>query len=367
MATYIINQNQIGLLFKNGRFIKLLEAGKHRFFGMSEVELCWLDREFQPARAALATLLADPAVAEKCVTVEVGDCQMALHFVDGRFVEALETGKHAFFHAGREHEFRLLDISEPHLAAEVEPYIFSRIPNKLYTKVEVASYQKALLYYNGCLVRVLDAGVYYFWRTDVRVETRFVDMRLTGMDITGQEILTQDKVSVRVNFVCNYRITDPVKIHTEIDDYAEQLHVAAQLALRSYIGRVKLDELLENKEELSSFVFTQLKAKQDALFIEVVDAGVKDIILPGEVREIMNTVLVAEKRAQANVITRREEVASTRSLLNTARLMEENETLYRLKEMEYLERISENVGNITLSGNGDLLSQLAALFRPRGA
>ncbi len=70
----------------------------------------------------------------------------------------------------------------------------------------------------------------------------------------------------------------------------------------------------------------------------------------------------AEKRAQANVITRREEVASTRSLLNTARLMEENRTLMRLKEMEYIERICENVGNISLNGNGDLLAQLQQLL-----
>jgi len=98
--------------------------------------------------------------------------------------------------------------------------------------------------------------------------------------------------------------------------------------------------------------------------VEIKDAGVKDIILPGEIREIMNTVLVAEKRAQANVITRREEVASTRSLLNTAKLMEENQTLYKLKEMEYIERICENVGNINLNSNGDILTQFAALLRP---
>ena len=77
----------------------------------------------------------------------------------------------------------------------------------------------------------------------------------------------------------------------------------------------------------------------------------------------MNTVLLAEKRAQANVITRREEVASTRSLLNTAKLMEENPTLLHLKEMECLEKICENVGNITVSGTGDLLGQLAGIMR----
>ena len=102
--------------------------------------------------------------------------------------------------------------------------------------------------------------------------------------------------------------------------------------------------------------------KEASLFVEIKDAGVKDIILPGEIREIMNTVLVAEKRAQANVISRREEVASTRSLLNTAKLMEENQTLYKLKELEYVERICENIGSITLAGSGDLLSQLVGVL-----
>ena len=81
----------------------------------------------------------------------------------------------------------------------------------------------------------------------------------------------------------------------------------------------------------------------------------------------MNTVLVAEKRAQASVIARREEVASTRSLLNTAKLMEENQTLYRLKELEYVERICANVGNISLNGNGDLLAQLGKLLRTQAS
>ena len=96
----------------------------------------------------------------------------------------------------------------------------------------------------------------------------------------------------------------------------------AQLVLREYIGNYKMEELLENKEEIGTYVFEQLKQRAASLYIDITDAGIKDIILPGDMREIMNTVLIAEKRAQANVITRREEVASTRSLLNTAKLLE---------------------------------------------
>jgi regulator of protease activity HflC (stomatin/prohibitin superfamily) len=110
-----------------------------------------------------------------------------------------------------------------------------------------------------------------------------------------------------------------------------------------------------------SSVCEQLKAEQDDYCVEILNAGIKDIILPGEIRDIMNTVLVAEKKAQANVIMRREEVASTRSLLNTAKLMDENKTLLKLKEMEYLEKICDKVGNISVSGGKGILEQLSEL------
>jgi hypothetical protein len=76
----------------------------------------------------------------------------------------------------------------------------------------------------------------------------------------------------------------------------------------------------------------------------------------------MNQVLIAEKRAQANLITRREETASARSLLNTAKLMEENAMLYKLKEMEYVEKIAEKINNISLSGSGQIVDQLKQIF-----
>ncbi|MBQ3970269.1 MAG: slipin family protein, partial [Clostridia bacterium] len=225
--------------------------------------------------------------------------------------------------------------------------------------------QKAILYFDRKFQKLLEPGVYYFWKNDVSVNVDFVDTRIKRLNILGQEIMTQDKVSVRVNFVCNYRVTDFVKIVTEIDDFSEQIHIAAQFAIRDYVGRYKLDEVLANKDELTEFVMGRLKAKENELYVKFFDAGVKDIILPGEIRDIMNTVLAAEKKAQASVITRREEVASTRSLLNTAKLMDENATLYKLKELEYIERICENVGNINIDGRGDVLSQLNQLVNAR--
>ncbi len=367
MKTIIINENQKGFLFKNGKYTKLLDAGKYYLFGGKEIEISDLEQPIVCGKCALETLLADKSVSDRVSVVEVGDEELALHYVNGKFSSVLPRGKYAFWSVTARHEFKIVDISTPTVDESIPEYIFSKIPQSYYIKIEVTEYQKARLYFNQKLERILDAGTYYFWKTPIQINVGFVDTRLTQMDITGQEILTADKVSLRINFVCNYRVTDYVKILTEIDNFMEQIHVAAQLALREYVGKYKLDEILENKTQMSEFVFAKLKSKEKELFVEITNADVKDIILPGEIREIMNTVLVAEKRAQANVITRREEVASTRSLLNTAKLMDENQTLYKLKELEYIERIFENVGNISLNGNGNILSQLTAILNGNNA
>ena len=361
----ILSENQKGFLFKNGKYVKLLDAGKYYLFGGRSIEVSNVNQPIVSNRCALDTLLSDREIARQVAVVEVEDQQLALHYVNGKFSSVLLEGKYAFWSTFDKHEFKLVDISTPIVDPTVPQYIFSKLPQTLYMKVEVAEYQKARLYFDRKLEQILDAGIYYFWKTSTKIDVQYVDTRLTQMDITGQEILTADKVSLRINFVLHYRVTDYVKILTEIDNFEEQMHVAAQMALREYVGQYKLDEILENKAQLSAFVFDKLKTKEKDLFVDILDAGIKDIILPGEIRDIMNTVLVAEKRAQANVITRREEVASTRSLLNTAKLMEENQTLYKLKELEYAERIFKNVGNISLSGNGDILQQLSLLLSGR--
>jgi regulator of protease activity HflC (stomatin/prohibitin superfamily) len=169
---------------------------------------------------------------------------------------------------------------------------------------------------------------------------------------------------LRLNFFCGYRITDAKKVGLEINDFQKQFHVLLQLALREYIGGLSFDELMEKKSEAGKIITDMIKSEAASFGLETGAAGIKDIILPGEIRDIMNHVLIAEKKAQANVITRREETASTRSLLNTAKLMEENEILLRLKEFEYIERVSEKINQITLSGGGQIMEQLRALFVP---
>ena len=134
------------------------------------------------------------------------------------------------------------------------------------------------------------------------------------------------------------------------------------MALRAYVSNFGFDELLEKKDVIAPFILEAVQSSAAKLGVVVESFGIRDIVLPGDMKDIMNKVLVAEKNAQANTIMRREETASTRSLLNTAKLMEENAMLWKLKEMEYVEKIAEKIGEITVNGNGALLDQLKQIF-----
>jgi regulator of protease activity HflC (stomatin/prohibitin superfamily) len=226
----------------------------------------------------------------------------------------------------------------------------------------VESYGKALLFVDGRYVAVLESGVYLYWKNSIPVFVSRVDMRQLQLEINGQEILTRDKAGLRLNAWAQYRVVDVKKAVLENKEYEKQLYVAFQLALREFVGTYTLDELLERKETIAPHVLKAVVDKAAVLGTEVMSFGIRDIILPGEVKDIMNQVLIAEKKAQANSIMRREETASTRSLLNTAKLMEDNAMLFRLKEMEYVEKIADKISSISVGSNGVLLDQLKQIF-----
>ena len=360
MRKVIINEKQKGLVFENGKFTGILNAGKHRFFKNKDVEVVNIMLKIHTDKCPLDILLENEEFKNAVDVYEIKENEIGLRFVNNIFTEAFKVGKYAFFKSNVNTQMQIIDTSSCIIEGFNPTYI--GLPISLYTKYEVQSYENGILYIDNKLVKVLDGGVYYFWKNGTSIKVDTVDTRLVQLNVQGQEILTQDKVSLRINFVCNYKLTDIVKAVTEIDDYEEQIRLTCQMSLRDYVGKHKLDEILDNKDEISEFVCEKIKAKEKELYISVSNAGVKDIILPGEIRNIMNTVLIAEKQAQANVITRREEVASTRSLLNTAKLMDENQTLYKLKELEYIERICENVGNISLNGGDGIVAQLSKII-----
>jgi hypothetical protein len=321
---YVVNTYEIGLLFENNSFIKALPSKTYRIMPFSKKWILPINMggKFETGYD-LALLLGDKMLSEKLDIINLKDNEIALHYVDGNFCDIIDSGQHAYFNTVKRHSFVVLNINNPFLPEEVELNIFKddflkKDGSRHINVFSIPTGRIGILTLKGKFVRTLPPGIHYFLRGINNVEVKMVDVRKKLLEVSGQELLSEDKVTLRMNFTCQYKIADPVKAAVEFEDYDQQLYTTMQLALREYVSTRKLDELLAKKHEIGSIILNSVKPKEEHFGVEFIEAGVKDIILPGDIKEILNTVLIAEKKAYANVITRREETASTRDLLNTA-------------------------------------------------
>lgn len=360
-----VNAYQVALVFKNEEYKRLLLAGKYWFWKNEQVYIYDITKPFV-APIELNILLQDSELAGILQVVEVKDNEIALQYENGLLKSVMTAGRYVFWKSVVQREFIKADISKIEIADNIDRAMLAKAPLNAWVRMyEVQSYEKALLFVEGKYVKMLEPGVYYWYKNSITIHVGKVDIRQQQLEINGQEILTKDEAALRINAWAQYKVADIEKALLQNKEYDKQLYVAFQLVLREYVAGYSFDELLEKKEAIAPFILEQVKEKAAALGIEVNGFGIRDIILPGDVKEIMNQVLIAEKKAQANTIMRREETASTRSLLNTAKLMEENAMLWKLKEMEYVEKIADKISNISVSGNGMLVEQLKQIFVPQ--
>lgn len=224
---------------------------------------------------------------------------------------------------------------------------------ELTTFAKVEDNQVGLLYRNGVLTDTLPAGRHRVWQDGSRIAIEVVDTRSKLIDVSGQEILTKDRVSLRVNLSAAIQVVDPALVRRSVVRIDEFVYRELQLALRRAIGTRTLDQLLADKTSIDATVTADAVEPLREVGVQLDSVGVKDIILPGDMKDILNQVVEAEKSAQANIIRRREETAATRSLLNTAKLMADNPVLVRLKELEALEKVTTKVDRITVFGGMD--------------
>jgi regulator of protease activity HflC (stomatin/prohibitin superfamily) len=355
------------LVVQAGRFQTILMPGKYWFwtFGRS-TEFESYDLKTIVFESPWADYLAGERkdVADRYfTTVETSDAQVAVVYLDGKLARVIGPGKKVLFWKGP------VSVTSEVIEVKDRPDVPVRLATALArlgsaagaTFAQVEDGKTGLLYLEGRFVRALEPGFYGFWNAAGAPRVEVVELRLQTLEIPGQEILTQDKVSIRVNVWAEYRVTDAVKAKQSVKDYAEYLYRALQLAVRQTLGRRTLEEILAQKVDIDEAVANTVRKEAETVGVFVGAMALKDIILPGDMRDILNQVVTAEKQAQANLIRRREETAATRSLLNTARLMENNPLLVRLKELETLEKIAEKVDKITVGSFDSLLSNLVTL------
>jgi regulator of protease activity HflC (stomatin/prohibitin superfamily) len=363
-----VKKDERALLLERGDFVDILRPGEHLRFDplrrLSVEKFALGEPRFDHRLAEFLVKLEPALVAREFHVVELGATDVGLRFENGVLAEVLAPNtRRLYFKGYLEQEFERVDIATdftvdpklvPQLITLTAAGFKAKVPGAdgVYG-VQVPQFNVGAVYVDGKLAYVLDAGLRAFYRfgRDMRVE--FVDLRLQVLEVAGQEILTKDKVPLRVNLNAGYRVTDVLVAFGKQAKPVDYLYKELQFGLRAAVGTRTLDELLENKGLMDQVVAEHIRRRVEGFGLEVDSVGVKDIILPGDMKAILAKVVEAEKAALANVIRRREETSATRSLLNTARVMEDNPTALRLKELETLEKVTEKIDKISVFGGLD--------------
>jgi regulator of protease activity HflC (stomatin/prohibitin superfamily) len=369
-----VKDGERALLTRNGRFERVLEPGRHRLFDPKRelaAELFQVVRADFPAdRYAVLKAARPDLVADLFETVETRAGEIAIVKLDGRPVLVLGPwSTRVYWKVATRIDVERIDVASEPKVTPRHLTMIDRTRSAYVTETVIENHEAGLLYVEGRFVERLAPGRHAYWSVDRKVEVKRLDLRPQAVEITAQEMLTKDRIALRVTLTAFRRIVDPERAVGAVADVDAWLYRLVQFAIREAVAARTLDEVLAAKNALDAELRAFVRERIAETGIEVTELGVKDVILPGEIRELVNKVVEAERTAKANLIRRQEETAATRSLLNTARLMEDNPLLLRLKELESLERVVEKVGRIDLhAGEGQgldaLITKLVRLKAP---
>ncbi len=363
-----IGKHERGLWFRDQDFNGILKPGKYRYWrwplracrNVAQIVSTLVTKFEHPL---LDLIVRDPQAREELLVLDLGDTERALVWKDDRLTYILGPGRHAFWREPAELSVERFDVSEFRFEhGRLETIVAMTDARKHLLIVDVEPHETVLLLRDGQIVETLSEGRHAYWRAAGRLEVRTIDRREQVLDVAGQEIMTNDKVTLRMNLLVTWSVSDPVKAATLVKEADQALYRDAQLALRAAIGTRKLETLLTNKDAIGDELRNAMVKRAERIGIMIHTVGLKDIILPGEMKVILNRVIEAEKAAEANLIRRREETATVRSQLNTAKLLAENPHLARERELELLGEILRGTKATIVLGNGDIADQVRGMI-----
>jgi regulator of protease activity HflC (stomatin/prohibitin superfamily) len=363
-TTVTVRSFERAFLFREGDLSEVLGPGKHRLWNpLGRLRADVLSaREPWIRHADLDLAVKGKHLERLAQVVELDQHEAALVWIDGRFDSVLGPGRYAMWTGFRELRVERVDTRAVRLAhADLTAILASATGGERLERLVVPQGAVGLVYVGGALAEALAPGLYAFWKDVANLKLYTVDRREAVLDVAGQDIITRDKVTLRMNALVTFKVADAALAVTVVEDFRQALYREAQLFLRAAVGARPLDDLLADKDAVAGEVAAALRGRAGAFGIEVVGFGLRDIILPGEMKELLNKVIEAQKAAEAALITRREETAAIRNQVNTARLLEGNPTLMRLRELEVIERIAQGGKlNVILAekGLGDRLLNL---------
>ena len=311
----------------------------------------------------LDLIVKSGALKEEALVLDLKDNERALVWIEGRFYGILSPGLYALWTVFKDVRKEIVDTTEVRFKhADLVVILKSAKAAMFLETFRVEPGLRGLFFLDGEYRETFKPGVFAFWKTGRKVEVKTFEMREQVLDISGQEIMTADRVTLRMNAVVSFRVADPLKSATEVEDFKQALYREAQLALRAVVGTRELDALFTGKDEVAGELGSIVRDKAASMGLEVTALGIRDVILPGDMKELLNKVTEAKKAAEANLITRREETAGMRSQANTAKILENNPTLMRMRELEVLEKVVEKTNMTVVLGDKGLTDSLTKMI-----
>lgn len=365
---FVITDAQIGLLYKEQQFVKMLMAGVHEFwdwknrYSLQSVNISNTLPDGLSKDLLYVAEMHPEAFANQVQIWETTEHEIGLVYQHGVLRDIKAPGQRgAYWKQLHPITVEKLDISQDFTIPEKLFRVLSGVRDPLLSRAamnaiaisNVSEGHIGFLIVDGKTIGTVQPGLHMWWKFNRVIEVRQLDLRLQNMEVNGQEILTKDKVSLRINLSAMWQIANAEKVKSELADAKDYLYRELQLALRTIVSTQTLDELLADKNSLNQQVQTIVAAKAEAYGIALNSVGARDIILPGEMKAILTQVVEAQKLAEANLIKRQEETQATRSLHNTAKVMEGNPVLLRLKELEVLEKITARINTLNVYGGLD--------------
>ena len=280
-----IQSDERGVMYKNGAYAGLLMPGKH--FTFNDIEVFKLGHYFRSDQN-IKILLENKDLEEQLISFEVKDDQVAIYTIDGNFSSVVSrSGTYAVWKGPWKQEILIYDISEPFIEdKQVLKWCRKGLLSNETNMQVLPSGVKGMLYVDQKPVKIVEPGTYFVWRGSKPAHIVSVDGRQQVMELSGQELISKDKIMLRINFAATYQITDIEKALHNSSNYTSQIYNIMQLALRAYIGGYSLEDIFNKKDEISGAVLTNAKEACEAIGIKLISAGIKDIILPGEIKDI---------------------------------------------------------------------------------
>jgi regulator of protease activity HflC (stomatin/prohibitin superfamily) len=201
-------------------------------------------------------------------------------------------------------------------------------------KTIVYEYERGVLYRRGRMKGVIGAGEYRYWFGATTVHR--VDVRPARSVVAGQEVVSADGIPVKASVIATTRVVDVERAVMGSDNYQLAMHTELQLALRSVVTRLPIEELLQKRGDISAEIKKSAAEPLLGIGIELIDASLRDLTFPGEVKKIFTQVVKARQEGLAALEKARGETAALRNLANAASLIDRNPTLMQLRALQTL-------------------------------